>query len=46
MGKRKLCENIRASLENFGRYDYYGPEDQFEQRQVDVIPLYALSNQK
>lgn len=44
MRKRKLHEGIRTSLENFGQFDYYDPDDQFEQRHVDIIPLYALSN--
>ena len=43
MRKRKLHEAVRTSLENFGRFDYYDPEDQFEQRHVDIVPLYALS---
>jgi hypothetical protein len=46
MRKRKLHEGIRTSLENFGQFDYYDPEDQFEQRHVNIIPLYALSNLK
>jgi hypothetical protein len=44
MRKRKLHEAIRTSLENFGKFDHYDPEDELEQRHVDVIPLYALSN--
>ena len=44
MGKRKLHNAIRTSLENFGQFDYYDPKDDNEQRHVDVIPLYALSN--
>lgn len=44
MRKRKLHEAIRTSLENFGQFDHYDPEDNFEQRHVDIIPLYALSN--
>lgn len=46
MRKRKLHEGIRTSLENFGQFDYYDPQDQFEQRHVNIIPLYALSNLK
>lgn len=44
MRKRKLHEGIRTSLENFGQFDYYDPEDQFERRHIIVVPLYALSN--
>lgn len=44
MRKRKLHEGLRTSLENFGNFDYYDPEDQFEQRHISVVPLYALSN--
>ena len=44
MRKRRLHSAIRTSLENFGQLDYYDPEDNFEQRHVDIIPLYALSN--
>lgn len=46
MRKRKLHECIRTSLENYGQFDYHDPEDQFERRHVDIIPLYALSNLK
>ena len=44
MRKRKLHEAVRTSLENFGQLDHYDPEDNFEQRHVDIVPLYALSN--
>ena len=44
MRKRKLHEAVRTSLENFGQIDYYDPEADHEQRHVDIIPLYALSN--
>jgi hypothetical protein len=44
MGKRKLHEAIRTSLENFGQFDHYDPKNNFEQRHVDIVPLYALSN--
>ena len=44
MRKRKLHNAVRTSLENFGQLDYYDPKDEFEQRHVDIIPLYALSN--
>ena len=44
MRKRKLHEAVRTSLEHFGQFDYYDPEDKFEQRHVNIIPLYALSN--
>lgn len=43
MRKRKLHEAIRTSLENFGQFDHYDPEDGFDQRHVDIVPLYALS---
>ena len=44
MRKRKMHEGIRTSLEKFGQFDYYDPEDQFERRHITVVPLYALSN--
>jgi predicted AAA+ superfamily ATPase len=44
MRKRHLHNAIRTSLENFGQFDYFDPEENFEQRHVDIIPLYALSN--
>ena len=44
MRKRKLHVGTRTSLENFGQFDYYDPDDQFEQRHINIIPLYALSN--
>ena len=44
MRKRKLHDAVRTSLENFGQLDHYDPEDNFEQRHVDIVPLYALSN--
>ena len=44
MRKRKLHKAIRTSLENFGQFDHYDPEDNFDQRHVDIVPLYALSN--
>ena len=44
MRMRKLHEAIRTSLENFGQFDYNDPEDNFERRHVDIVPLYALSN--
>lgn len=34
----------KTSLENFGQFDHYAPKDEFEQRHVDIVPLYALSN--
>ena len=46
MRKRNLHEAVRSSLEHFGRFDYYDPEDNFGQRHVEIIPLYALSNLK
>ena len=44
MRKRKLHYAIRTSLENFIQIDYYDPKDNFEQRHVNIVPLYALSN--
>ncbi len=44
MRKRKLNRVIRTSLENFGQFDHYDPEDDFAQGHVDIVPLYALSN--
>ncbi|MBO4802775.1 MAG: ATP-binding protein [Bacteroidaceae bacterium] len=44
MRMRQLHQALRTSLENFGQFDYYDPKDNFEQRHVDIIPLYALSN--
>lgn len=42
--KRHLQNAIRASLENFSRFEYDDPEVENEIRHVNVIPLYALSN--
>ena len=42
MRKLQLHEAIRTSLENFGQFDHYAPKDNFEQRHVDSVPLYAL----
>ncbi len=44
MRLRKLHEAIRTSLENFGRFHYDDPKDNYERRIVDIVPLYALSN--
>ena len=44
MRKRKLHKAIRTSLKNFSQFDHYDPEDDFDQRHVDIVPLYALSN--
>ena len=44
MRMRKLNKAIRTSLENFGQFDYYDPKENFEQRHVDILPLYSLSN--
>jgi hypothetical protein len=44
MRKRKLHRAIRTSLENFGAFAYTDSEDDNATRQVDVVPLYALSN--
>ncbi len=46
MRMRKLHDAIRTSLENFGHFNYDDPKDNFEQRHVDIVPLYALSNLK
>ena len=39
-----MMPEIYTSLENFGQFDHYDTEDEFEQRHVDIVPLYALSN--
>ena len=44
MRKKGLPKAIRTSLENFGHFDYTDKEDGGTIRQVDIIPLYALSN--
>ncbi len=37
-------EPIRTSLENFGQFYYYDKEAEEAERQVEIIPLYALCN--
>ncbi|MBO7054981.1 MAG: ATP-binding protein [Bacteroidales bacterium] len=44
MRKRHLHDAIRTSLENFGKFNMLDSEDNFAQRNVEIIPLYALSN--
>lgn len=44
MRKKNLHHAIRTSLENFGKFEYVDKEADNEVRQVDVVPLYALSN--
>ena len=44
MRKRHLHDAIRTSLENFGKFNMLDSEDNFAQRHVEIIPLYALSN--
>ena len=40
----KQPDLLQMFPENFGQFDHYDPEDDFEQRHVDIVPLYALSN--
>lgn len=40
----KLKHAVRTSLENFGQFFYYDKEAEGAERQVEIIPLYALSN--
>ena len=44
MRKRRLHDAIRTSLENFGQFVYQDSLDNYEQRHIDIVPLYALSN--
>ena len=44
MRKKALYHAVRTSLENFGKFEYIDGESQNAIRNVDVIPLYALSN--
>lgn len=50
MHKKRLHAAVRTSLENFASYDYTDPEPERDDtspiRQIDVYPLYALSNMK
>ena len=50
MHKKRLHAAVRTSLENFASYDYTDPEPERDDtspiRQIDVYPLYALSNLK
>ena len=41
--ERKLTNAIRCSLENFGAFDYQGPEVSGAVRHVLICPLYAIS---
>jgi len=41
--ERKLTNAIRCSLENFGAFDYQDPEVNGAVRQVQICPLYAIS---
>lgn len=43
MREKKLDQAIRCSLENFGKFDYIDAETEGAVRNVDVYPLYALS---
>lgn len=44
MRSHNLSKAIRTSLENFGKFYYLDPKDDNKKRDVDIIPLYALSN--
>ena len=44
MRDHKLHNAVRTSLENFGRVYYYDKLENEEERKVEIIPLYALSN--
>lgn len=44
MRMRHLHNAIRTSLENFGHFYYYDPQDDDAERHIDILPLYALSN--
>ena len=44
MRKRSLCCAVRMSLENFGQFEYADSVEGVAIRQVEVLPLYALSN--
>ena len=46
MRKHKLHDAIRTSLENFGQFYYYDNAENQEERHVEIVPLYALSNLK
>ena len=43
MREKKLTNAIRCSLENFGAFDYHDPEDGGAVRNVQICPLYAIS---
>lgn len=44
MRKRHLTQAVRMSLENFGNFQHYDPEDNHAERDISIIPLYAVSN--
>lgn len=44
MREKKLTSAIRCSLENFGRLEYKDSEAAGMVRNVDIYPLYAISN--
>ena len=44
MRKRNLQKGVRTSLENFGHLMYSNPEADFEERHVEIVPLYVLSS--
>ena len=46
MHDKKLSQAIRCSLENFGMFDYIDSKANGSVRHVDIIPLYALSQNK
>ncbi len=44
MREKSLTSAVRCSLENFGRFKYVDTKADEAVRQVDIYPLYALSN--
>lgn len=44
MRAKKINYALRTSLENFGSFSYTDPLDNGAVREVDIVPLYALSN--
>ena len=44
MREKHLSSAVRTSLENFGHFDYSDSLDNQAIRQIDIYPLYALSN--
>ena len=44
MREKKLSSAVRCSLENFNRFEYIDKEASGEVRNVEICPLYAISN--